>query len=132
MATKHVNISFLSWLGGFFLHIFLEGWIQIGWVVSFGEFDCCFLFVIVGARNEVGSTLLTVILKHLKTNTQFVCGLDCTLLNLTQVILNHFLTHNHSLKVRSQISNLLLCLSVLCGCMERLTLERATHLAWWG
>jgi hypothetical protein len=75
-AIKHANKSFLSRLGGFFLHISLgvEGWLGIGYVVGFGEFDCCFLFVIVGARNELGSTLITLILTPLKTNTQFVCG----------------------------------------------------------
>jgi hypothetical protein len=108
-ATKHANKSFISWLGGFFPHFCLgvKGCLGIGWVVGFGGFDCCFLFVVVRDRNKLGSTLLTLILTPLKTNTQFICGLDCTLLNLTQIILDHFLTHQCSLKARSQISNLL-------------------------
>jgi hypothetical protein len=61
----------------------------VGWVVSFGGFDCCFLFVIGGAENELESTLLTLILTPLKINTQFVCGFSCTLLNLTQILLNN-------------------------------------------
>jgi hypothetical protein len=38
MITKYVNKSFLSQLGDFFPHFFLwvEGWLWIGWVVSFG------------------------------------------------------------------------------------------------
>jgi hypothetical protein len=109
-VTKHANKSFLSQLGGFSLHCSLgvEGWLWIGWVVGFGWFDCCFHFVISGVGNELGSPLLTLILTPLKPNTQFVCGFGCTLLNPTQVRLNYFLTHNCSLKARSQISNLLL------------------------
>jgi hypothetical protein len=61
-----------------------------------------------GAENEFGSTLLTLILIPLKTNTQLLSGLGCTLLNLTQIILNYFLAQNSFLKTRSQISNLLL------------------------
>jgi hypothetical protein len=94
--------------------------------VSFGGFDCFLLLVEGGAGNERGSTLLTLILTSLKTNNQFVCGLNCTLLNLTQIILNEFLTHNSPLKTRSQISNLLLYLGVLFGSIEELTLERGT------
>jgi hypothetical protein len=94
--------------------------------VSFGGFDCCFLFVVGGARNNLGSTLLTLILTPLKPNTQFVCGLGCTLLNLTQVLLNHLLTQHDFLKTCSQIGNLLLKLGVLFGSMEKLTLERDT------
>jgi hypothetical protein len=133
-TTKHANKSLLSQLGGFFLHISLgvEGWLWIGWVVSFGGFDCYFLCVVLGARNELGTTLLTLILTPLKTNTQFVCGIGYTLLNPTQVILNYFLTHNRSLKARSQISNLLLQLDVLFGSIEKLTLDRATHIAQMG
>jgi hypothetical protein len=37
--------------------------------MSFGGFDCCFLFEVGGARNELGCTLLTLILTPLKTNT---------------------------------------------------------------
>jgi hypothetical protein len=100
--------------------------------VSFGGFDYFLLFVVVGGRNKVGSTRLTLVLTPLKDNTQFVCGLGCTLLNSTQIILNHLLTHNSSLKMRSQVSNLLLQLSVFFGSMEKFTLERTTHFAWKG
>jgi hypothetical protein len=133
-AIKHANKGFLSRLGGLFPHFSLrvERWLWIGWVVSFGGFDCCFLFMVVGARNKLGSTLLILVLTPLKTNTQFVSGLGCTQLNPTEIIFNHLLTHNHSLKARSQISNLLLHLGVLFGSMEKLTLERTTHLAWRG
>jgi hypothetical protein len=95
-ATKYVNKCFLSLLGGFFPHFSLrvEGMLWVGWVVSFGGFDCCFPFVVGGAGNELGSTLLTIILTPLKTNTQFVCGFGCTLLNPTQIVLNHFLAQN--------------------------------------
>jgi hypothetical protein len=63
-ATKYANKSFLSQLEGFFLHIShgVKGRLWIGWVVSFGGFDCCFLFVVVGARNKLRSTLLTLII----------------------------------------------------------------------
>jgi hypothetical protein len=131
MTTKHANKIFHSWHGGFFLYFSLgvEGWLLIAWVVSFGGFDYCFLFMVVGARNELGSTLLTLVLTPFKPNTQFVCGPSFTLLNPTQIIRNHFLTHNHSLKTRSKVCNLLLQLGVLFGSMEKLTLERATHFA---
>jgi hypothetical protein len=82
--------------------------------------------MIVGARNELESTLLTLILTPLITNTQFVCGLGYTLLNSTKIILNHFITHCRPLKMRNQISNLLLQLGVLFGSMEILTLEKVT------
>jgi hypothetical protein len=98
----------------------------IGWVVDFGGFDCFLLLVVGGARNEAGSTLLTLILTPLKTNTQFVYGFGCTLLNPTQIILNHLLTQNDLLKMCNQIGNLLLKFSVLFGSMEKLTLERVT------
>jgi hypothetical protein len=129
-ATKHANKSFLSQLGSFSLHFFLwvEGCLRIGWAVGFGWFDCFLLFVVVGARNKLRSTLLTLFLTSLKSNTQFVCGFGCTLLNLAQILLNHFLAQNSSLKVRSQISNLLLQLGVLFGSIEKLTLERATRI----
>jgi hypothetical protein len=83
MATKHVNKSFLSWLGGFFPYFSLwaEGWLWVGWVVSFGGFNCCLLFMVGGARNKLGSTLLILILIPLNPNTQSVCGFGCTLLN---------------------------------------------------
>jgi hypothetical protein len=58
--------------------------------VSFGGFDCFFLFVVGGVGNEHGSTLLTFILTPLKTNTQSICGFGCTLLNPTQILLNYF------------------------------------------
>jgi hypothetical protein len=79
-AIKYANKSFLSWLGNFFPHLSLgvEGWLWIGWVVSFGGFDCFLFLLVVGARNKLGSTLHTLVLTPLKTNTQFVCGLGCT------------------------------------------------------
>jgi hypothetical protein len=109
-ATKYANKSFLSWFGSFFTNFSLrvEGWLWIGRAVSFYGFDCFLLLVVVGARNKFMNTLLTLILTPLKANTQFVCGLGCTLLNLTQIILNEFLAHNRPLKMRSQISNILL------------------------
>jgi hypothetical protein len=94
--------------------------------VSFGGFDYCFLFVVGGARNKLRSTFLTLILTPFKSNTQSVCGFGCTLLNLAQILLYHFLTQNSFLKVSSQIGNLLLKLGVLFGSMEKLTLERNT------
>jgi hypothetical protein len=121
-ATKYVNKSFLSRFGCFFPHTSLgvKGWLWIGWVVGFGWCECFLLFVVVGARNKLRSTLLTLILISLKPNTQFVCGLGCTLLNPTQVILNHLLTQRGFLKTCSQICDLLLKLSVLFGSMEKL------------
>jgi hypothetical protein len=79
----------LTWIWSIFLHTSLggEGWHGIGWVVGFGGFQCFFLLVIIGARNKLESTLFTFILTSLKTNTQFVCGFSCTLLNSTQVLL---------------------------------------------
>jgi uncharacterized membrane protein len=124
-AIKHVNKGFLSKLGDFFPHfsLWVEVWLWARWVVSFGGFDCFLLLVIVGARDELMSTLHTIVLTTLKINTQLICGLGCTLLNMTQINLNHFLTHNQSLKMRSQVGNLLLYLSVLFGSMEKLALE---------
>jgi hypothetical protein len=63
-ATKHTNESFLSLLGGFFsfLSLGVKRWLWIRWVVSFGGFECFLLFVVVGARNKLGSTLLTLVL----------------------------------------------------------------------
>jgi hypothetical protein len=97
--------------------------------VSLGGFDCCFFFVIGGPGNELKNTLLALILTPLKTNTQFVCRFGCTLLSPTQILLNHFLTQNSFLKMHSQISDLLLKLSVLFGSIEKLTLERDTRFA---
>jgi hypothetical protein len=127
-ATKHANKIFLSRLGGFFPYfsLWVEGWLWVGWVVSFGGFDCCFLFMVGGARNKLGSTLLTLILTPLKHNPQSVCGLGCTLLNPAQVLLNNLLTQHSFLKASSQICNLLLKLGVLFGSMEKLTIERDT------
>jgi hypothetical protein len=73
-GTKHAHKSFLSQLGGFFpcSSLWVEGWLWVGWVVSFARFDCCFLFVVGGAVNKFGSTLLTLILTPLKRNTQYV------------------------------------------------------------
>jgi hypothetical protein len=56
--------------------------------VCFGGFDYFLFLVVVGSRNKLRSTLPTLVLSPLKANTQFVCGLGCTLLNLTQIILN--------------------------------------------
>jgi hypothetical protein len=92
--------------------------------VSFGEFDCCFFFVVGGARNKLGSTLLTLILTPLKSNTQSVCRLGRTLLSPAQILLDHFLTQSSFIKMCSQIGNLLLKLGVLFGSMEKLSLER--------
>jgi hypothetical protein len=133
-ATKYANKSFLSWLWGFFPYfsLWVEGWLWVGWVVSFSEFDCCFLFVVGGDENELGSTLLILILTPLKTNTQSVCGFGCTLLNPAQILLNHFLAQNGFLKTRSQISDLLLKLGVLLGIMKKLTLEGDTCFTWRG
>jgi hypothetical protein len=122
MATKHANESYISQLGGFFPYFFL--W--VGWVASFGWFYCCFLFVVGGAGNELGSTLLTLILTPLKTNTQSVCELGCILLNPAQILLDHFLAQSSFLKTCSQIGNRMLKLGVLFGSMEKLTLERDT------
>jgi hypothetical protein len=80
--------------------------------------------VVGGARNKLGSTLLTLILTPLKPNTQSVSGLVCTLFNLTQILLDHLLTQSSFLKTCSQIGNLLLKLGVFFGSMEKLTLER--------
>jgi hypothetical protein len=106
-ATELANKSFLSWFEGFFPYLSLgvERWLWIGWVVNFGGFDFFLLFEVVGARNKVGSNLLTLVLTSLKTSTQFVCGLGCTLFHTVQVILNHLLAHHNSLKMRSQIGN---------------------------
>jgi hypothetical protein len=104
----------------------VEGWLWVGWVVSFGGFDCFLFFMVAGARNKLGSTLLTLLLISLKPNTQSVCGLGCTLLNTAQIFLDHFLTQSSFLKTCSQIGNLLLKLGVLFGSMEKLTLERDT------
>jgi hypothetical protein len=85
--------------------------------------------MVAGARNKLRSTLPTFLLTSLKFSTQSVCGLGCTLLNLAQILLDHFLTQSSFLKACSQIGNLLLKLSVLFGSMEKLTLERDTHFA---
>jgi hypothetical protein len=129
IATKHVNKRFLSWLGGSFPYLTLgvERWLWIGWVVSFGGFECSLLFVVVGARNKLGSTLLTLVLTSPKTNTQFVCGFGCTLFHVVQVILNHLLAHHSSLKMRYQIGNLLFQLEVLFDSMQKLTLKSTTY-----
>jgi hypothetical protein len=70
-ATKHANKNFLSCLGVFipYLSLRVERWLWIGWVVSFDEFECFLLFVVVGASNKLRSTLLTLVLTSLKTNT---------------------------------------------------------------
>jgi hypothetical protein len=71
-ATKHANKSFLSWLGGFSLGV--DGWLWIEWVIGFGWFEFFLFFMVVGARNKLRSTLLTLILTSLKLNTQSFCG----------------------------------------------------------
>jgi hypothetical protein len=100
-ATKDAHKIFLSQLGGFFPHFSLrvDGRLWVGWVVSFGGFDSFLLLIIGEARNELGSTLLTVILAPLKTNTQLVCQFGCTLLNPTQILLNHLLAQSSFLKM---------------------------------
>jgi hypothetical protein len=118
-TTKHANKSFLSRLRSFFPCFSL--W--VGWVVSFGGFDYCLLFVVGGAGNELRSTLFTLILTPLKTNTQSVWGFGCTPLNLVQ---------NSFPKTCSQISDLMLKLGVLFGSMKKLTLERDTCFTWRG
>jgi hypothetical protein len=94
--------------------------------MGFGWFECFLFFMIAGARNKLRSTLLTLILTSLKPSPQSVFGFGCTLLNLTQVLLNHLLTQHGFLKTCSQIGNLLLKLGVLFGSMEKHTLERET------
>jgi hypothetical protein len=65
MYTKATSLSL-----GVSLLTFLLGLNDgFGWVVSFGGFECCFLFVVGGAGNELGSTPLTLILTPLKPNT---------------------------------------------------------------
>jgi hypothetical protein len=109
-ATKHANKSFLSRHTSFSHCFFLwvERWLWVGWVVRFGGFNCCFLFVVGGAGNEFGSTFLIFILTPLKPNTQFVCGLGCTLINPAQILFDHFLAQNSFIKTCNQISDLLL------------------------
>jgi hypothetical protein len=131
MVTKYAHKCFLSRLGDFIPQFSLgvEGRLMIGWVDGFGWFECFIFFVVVGARNKLCSTPLTLILTSLKTNTQFLCGFCGTLLNSTQIVLNHFLTQVSSLKTYSPIGNLLLQLCILFGSMEKLTLERTTYFA---
>jgi hypothetical protein len=128
MQTKAFSLG----LGGLFPHFSLgvEGRLWVGWVVSFDGVDCFLFLVVGGARNELGSTLLTFILTPLKTNTQFGCRFGCTLLNPTQIILDHFLVQSSFLKMWSQRGNLMLKLGALFGSIEKLTLERATQFAW--
>jgi hypothetical protein len=130
-ATKYAHKSFLSQLGGFFPHfsLWVERWLWIGWVMSFGEFDYFLLLVVVGARDELRSILLTLVLTPLKVNAQFVCGFGCTLLNSAQILLNHFLAQNSLFKTCSQIGSLLLQLCVLFDSMKKLTLERTAYYA---
>jgi hypothetical protein len=66
--------------------------------VSFDGFNCFLLFMVVGGRNELGISILTLVLTPLKVNTQFVYRFGCTPLNSTQIILNHFLTYNRAIK----------------------------------
>jgi hypothetical protein len=76
-----------------------------------------------GARDKFGSTLFTLVLTPLKANTQLASGLGCTLLNPTQILLNHFLAQNSFLKTYNKLGNLLQKLGALFGSMENLTLE---------
>jgi hypothetical protein len=92
--------------------------------MNFDWFECFLFFMVAGARNKHRSTLLTFLLTSLKANTQSVCGLGYTLLNPTQILLNHLLPQHDFLKTCSQIGNLLLKLGVLFGSMKKLTLER--------
>jgi hypothetical protein len=133
-AIKHAHKGFLSRLGGFSLHtsFWVEGWLWIGWVMSFVWFECFLFFMVAGARNKLRSTLLILFLTSLKPNPQSVCRFGCTLFNLAQILLNHFLAQNSFLKTRGQISGLLLKLGVLFGSIENLTLERDTCFAWRG
>jgi hypothetical protein len=101
-SSLGLGVSFLASLIG------LKNDFRVGWVVSFGGFDCCFLFVVGGARNELVITPLTLIPTPLKANTQSVCGFGCSLLNPTQVLLNNFFAQNSFLKTCSKIGNLLL------------------------
>jgi hypothetical protein len=94
--------------------------------MGFGWFECFLFFMVTRDRNKLRSTLLTLFLTPLKPNTQFVYGLGYTLINPTQILLNHFLTQNGFLKMRSQIGNLLLKFGVLFSSMKKLTLERDT------
>jgi hypothetical protein len=128
-TTKYANKIFLSRLEGFFpqFSLRIEGRLLVGWVVSFGGFDHFLLLVVGGAENKLESTLLILILAPLKINIQFVCGFGCTLLNPTQIILNHLLAQNSLLKTCYQIGNLLLQLCVLFGSMKKFTLEGTTH-----
>jgi hypothetical protein len=125
-ATNHAHKIFLSWLRGFFpcFSLWVEGWLCIGWVMGFGWFECFLFFMVAGARKKLRSTLLIFLLTSLKPNTQSVCGLGCTLVNPTQILVDHFLTQSSFIKMCSQIGNLLLKLGVLFGSMEKLTLER--------
>jgi hypothetical protein len=46
----------------------VEGWLWIGWVMGFGWFECFLFFMVVGARNKLRSTLLTLF-SHLSNPT---------------------------------------------------------------
>jgi hypothetical protein len=125
MATKHANKSFLSWLGGFFLHTShgVKGWLGIGWVASFGGFDGFLRFVVVGGRNKPRITLLILVLTSLKANTQFVCGYGCSSIHPQSVSCSQYFSQVE--KSNRQPPSLV---SVLFGSMEKLTLEKITHL----
>jgi hypothetical protein len=70
-VIKYANKSFISRLGDFFPHFSLrvEEWLWTRWVVSFSGFDCFLLFVEVGGRNKLKSSLLTLVLTPLKAST---------------------------------------------------------------
>jgi hypothetical protein len=119
-SSLNLGVSFLVSLFGLKDGFGLDG------VMGFDWFKCFLFFMVAGGRNKLRSTLLTFLLISLKPNTQFLCGLGCTVLNLAQILLDHFLTQSSFLKTCSQIGNLLLKLGVLFGSMEKLTLERDT------
>jgi hypothetical protein len=95
MATKYANVNFLTWIWSIFLHTSLgvEGWLGIGLVVGFNGFQCFFLFVIIDARNKLGSTIFTFILISLKTNTQIIFGFW---LQSPQLDSSHLQSFSHS------------------------------------
>jgi hypothetical protein len=132
-ATKYANKSFLSQLGGFFpcSSLWVEGWLWVGWVVSFAGFDCCFLFVVGGLRMNLGA-LFSPLSSHLSkpTHNLYVdlVALSSTRLKSSSIIFSLKIVF----KAHSQISNLLLKLGVLFDSMEKLTLERGTCFTWRG
>jgi hypothetical protein len=76
-ATKHANKSFISRIRAFFPHfsLYVKGWLWAGWVVSFDGFDYFLLLVIVGSRDEIRSTLHTLVLTPLKAHNHLYVDL---------------------------------------------------------